>query len=133
MPFRRRLQCLLAASAMLAWPVATAQQTSEATPRYGTKQELFDGHQAHYAAMIEGFNNATGYARGNASTSPTLACLFYKQALSQLSDAQDDLKSIISLLEQGHQDAAQYHMSLDANAMELVKWTSSYANNCPGR
>ena len=127
---RHGLLSTLAASAMLAGPMAVAQQAAEATPHY-TMQQLFDSHQAHYAAMIEGFNTATQYARNYASTSPTLSCDFYMQALTQLSDAQDDLKWIVSALDERHQDAASYRASLDDNAAELVKWKNSYARNCP--
>lgn len=128
---RGRLFWTFAAATMLLGPLATAQQTPEASPHYATPQELFDFHQAHYAAMIEGFNTATQYARNYASTSPTLACDFYKQALTQLSDAQDDLNWTVSALEERDQDAAAYRSSLDDNAAELAKWKSSYASNCP--
>jgi len=115
---------------MLIGPLATAQQTPEASPRYGTPQELFDSHQAHYAAMIEGFNTAMQYARNYASTSPALACDFYKQALAQASDAEDDLNWIVSALEQRHQDAASYRSSLDVDVAELAKIKSSYGRIC---
>ena len=116
MPHGKKLRSVLAALVMLAGPLASAQQTPEPAPQYGTPQQLFDSHQAHYAAMIAGFNTATGYARNHSSSSPRLACDFYKQALVELSDAQADLNWIISALEEGHQDAAQYHASLDENA-----------------
>ena len=121
----------LAAGAALTGSAAVAQPSPEAAPRPATLQELFDGHQAHYAAMIQGFNTATQYARNYSSTSPTLACDFYKQALSQLSDAQDDLQWIVTTLTERQQDAASYRSSLDENAVDLAKWKSAYARNCP--